>query len=82
MINGWEVLNNPVHTHDCKECIFIMSVRFHRKVGEFSVVDIYKQCGSRGRDKYLFRFSSENSDYASGIDFSQVLCKAAYYFIS
>lgn len=79
MIKGWYKAEGPVHTHDCEMCTYIMSVCFQHDDGEYSTVDIYNQCGLG--ESYLFRFSSEGSDYSSEHELDQLLILVAKTFI-
>jgi len=78
-MRGYTYTNVPTHTHDCTECKFLFGVVFYNDREKLATLDVYDQCGNRGDDRYLLRYSSEGPDYISGVTL-QLL--AAGYFES
>lgn len=62
----------PVHQHDCDKCTHIGVV----KVQGGQLADLYKSCSAGAgtlSDKFILRFSSEGSDYATTNNVSRYL---------
>jgi len=76
-VEGWGWDDVPTWEHDCDKCTFLFSLTLLGAHESLKTVDVYESCQKDRGDRWIIRYSSEGSDYAT----TDLKTLAAYYVI-